>query len=75
MNGNAHDNDFNGSEAYDNDSGGYNAAKCMRAVAEPVLVSRFGDEVFARYRKIITDRMSREKIKFYNVTVSMTRIG
>ncbi|KAK2998870.1 hypothetical protein RJ639_022880 [Escallonia herrerae] len=41
--------------------GGYNVAKCMRAVAEPILASHFGktimDEVFRRYREIIADRM------------------
>ncbi|KAI3699405.1 hypothetical protein L2E82_43689 [Cichorium intybus] len=60
-----------------NDIGGYNVAKCMRAVAEPLLASHFGvsiiEEVFIRYRKIITDCMSKEKTKFINVTVSMTR--
>ncbi|KAI3500031.1 hypothetical protein L1887_35846 [Cichorium endivia] len=56
---------------------GYNVANCMRAVAEPLLVSHFGEsiieEVFIRYRNIITDRMSKEKTEFINVTVSMTR--
>ena len=59
------------------ENGGYNVAKCMRAVAEPLLASHFGvsiiEEVFMRYRKIITERMSKEKTKFINVTVSMTR--
>ncbi|KAL4568978.1 hypothetical protein LXL04_024604 [Taraxacum kok-saghyz] len=58
-------------------NGGYNVAKCMRAVAEPLLASHFGEsiieEVFIRYRKIITERMSKEKTQFINVTVSMTR--
>ncbi|KAF5736012.1 Salicylate O-methyltransferase [Tripterygium wilfordii] len=57
--------------------GGYNVAKCMRAVAEPLLVSQFGeeiiDEVFSRYKEIITDRMSKEKTEFVNVIVSVTR--
>ncbi|KAK2997882.1 hypothetical protein RJ639_024979 [Escallonia herrerae] len=59
--------------------GGYNVAKCMRAVAEPILASHFGktimDEVFRRYREIIADRMSKERTEFINVTVSMTRKG
>ena len=56
---------------------GYNVAKCMRAVAEPLLASHFGeaiiDEVFRRYKEIITDRMAKEKTEFFNVTVSMIR--
>ncbi|KAI3500033.1 hypothetical protein L1887_35848 [Cichorium endivia] len=56
---------------------GYNVANCMRAVAEPLLVTHFGEsiieEVFIRYKNIITDRMSKEKTEFINVTVSMTR--
>ncbi|CAK7339616.1 unnamed protein product [Dovyalis caffra] len=56
---------------------GYKVAKCMRAVAEPLLVSHFGeaiiDEVFSRYTEIVADRISKEKTEFVNVTVSMTR--
>src|ERR1044072_8384827 len=44
---------------------GYNVAKCMRAVAEPLLISHFGEavdieEIFRRYQTILTDRMSKE---------------
>lgn len=57
--------------------GGYNVAKCMRAVAEPLLVNHFGEaiieEVFGRYQEILTDRMSKEKTEFINVSISMTR--
>ncbi|KAF7809702.1 salicylate carboxymethyltransferase-like [Senna tora] len=57
--------------------GGYNVAKCMRAVAEPLLLSHFGEdiieEVFSRYQQILTDRMSKEKTQFFNVTLSLTR--
>lgn len=59
------------------DDGGYSVAKCMRAVAEPLLISHFGESiiepVFERYQQILTDRMSNEKTHFFNVTVSMTR--
>ncbi|CAI9282532.1 unnamed protein product [Lactuca saligna] len=55
----------------------YNVAKYMRAVAEPMLLSHFGesiiDEVFLRYKNILADRMSKEKTTFVNVTISMTR--
>jgi len=57
--------------------GGYNVAQCMRAVAEPMLVSHFGEdiieEVFSRYQQILADRMSKEKTQFFNVTVLLTR--
>ncbi|KAL0432096.1 UNVERIFIED_CONTAM: Salicylate carboxymethyltransferase [Sesamum radiatum] len=56
---------------------GYNVAKCMRSVAEPLLVEHFGelviDQLFEIYRNILSDRMSKEDTKFINVTVSMTR--
>ncbi|KAG6647010.1 hypothetical protein CIPAW_07G049000 [Carya illinoinensis] len=57
--------------------GGYNVAKCMRAVAEPLLVSHFGDaiieEVFSRYREILSDRISKESTCFFNVIVSLIK--
>lgn len=59
------------------DDGGYNVAKCMRAVAEPMLVDHFGTEiiedVFRRYKVLIADCMSKEKTEFINVTVSLIR--
>lgn len=80
VNWNAYQNDFKFNEATDAFyDGGYNVANCMRAVAEPLLVSQFGeaiiDEIFKRYREIVADRMSKEKTKFINVTVSLTKIG
>ncbi|XP_020229915.1 salicylate carboxymethyltransferase isoform X1 [Cajanus cajan] len=58
-------------------NGGYNVAQCMRAVAEPMLISHFGEaiieEVFSRYQKILNDRISKEKTEFINVTVLLTR--
>ncbi|KAK3224184.1 hypothetical protein Dsin_011209 [Dipteronia sinensis] len=72
-------NGLNGADGLINKDGGYNVAQCMRAVAEPLLVSHFGeaiiDEVFDRYREIIADRMSKEKTEFINVTVSLKKIG
>jgi len=56
---------------------GYNMAQCMRAVAEPLLVSHFGEgvikDIFNRYLKILTDRMSKEKTKFTNISILLTR--
>ncbi|CAK9179799.1 SAMT [Ilex paraguariensis] len=74
---NAYDNEFCPSNAFKD--GGYNVAQCMRAVAEPLLISHFGvaiiDEVFSRYRKILADKMSKERTEFINVTVAMTKKG
>eukprot|EP00257_Ricinus_communis_P006342 XP_002521540.2 salicylate carboxymethyltransferase [Ricinus communis] len=79
VNWNAYHNEFNMSEAFKD--GGHNVTKCMRAVAEPLLVGHFGfgratiDQVFCRYRSIVADRMAKEKTEFVNVTVSMTNMG
>ncbi|XP_057449351.1 S-adenosyl-L-methionine:benzoic acid/salicylic acid carboxyl methyltransferase 2-like [Lotus japonicus] len=79
---NGHDDDDDWNNAFDSESlnnvAGYNVAKCMRAVAEPLLISHFGEavdieEVFRRYQAILTDRMSKERTEFINVTISMTR--
>ncbi|CAL5197556.1 unnamed protein product [Lathyrus oleraceus] len=56
---------------------GYNMAQCIRAVAESLLACHFGDsvieEIFERYKNILTDRMSKERTKFINHTLSLTR--
>ncbi|XP_031384585.1 salicylate carboxymethyltransferase-like [Punica granatum] len=56
---------------------GYSVAMCMRAVAEPMLISHFREgiieDVFRRYRMLIEDRMAKEKTEFINVTLSLTR--
>jgi hypothetical protein len=76
VNWNAYDRGFSSPNAF-RDSG-YNVAQCMRAVAEPLLVSHFGDaiieEVFRRYKEILSDRLAKEKTRFVNVTVSMAKI-
>ncbi|XP_019181476.1 PREDICTED: salicylate carboxymethyltransferase-like [Ipomoea nil] len=60
------------------DQDGYNVTKCMRAVAEPLLVSHFGEgiieKVFPKYQKKIVDSMSKENTQFFNVIVSLTKI-
>ncbi|XP_027348499.1 salicylate carboxymethyltransferase-like [Abrus precatorius] len=75
VNWNAFEFDFEKSESFDDSA--YNMAQCMRAVAEPMLVSHFGEaiieEVFRRYQKILDDRMSKEKTEFVNVTILLTR--
>ncbi|XP_045829799.1 S-adenosyl-L-methionine:benzoic acid/salicylic acid carboxyl methyltransferase 3-like [Trifolium pratense] len=56
---------------------GYNMAQCIRAVAEPLLVSHFGkdviEDIFDRYKRILTDRMSKERTKFTNITILLTK--
>ncbi|KAG8474604.1 hypothetical protein CXB51_031223 [Gossypium anomalum] len=75
VNWNAYQNETDLSDALKD--GGYNVAKCMRAVAEPLLFSHFGeaiiDEVFRRYREIVADRMSKEKTEFVNVIISLKK--
>ncbi|XP_060211611.1 S-adenosyl-L-methionine:benzoic acid/salicylic acid carboxyl methyltransferase 2-like [Lycium barbarum] len=57
----------------------YNMAQSFRSVAEPLLVSHFGDELnmdqeFHKYNEIIAnDCMGKEKIMFVNVIVSLTK--
>nr|UMB49597.1 salicylic acid methyltransferase [Hamamelis vernalis] len=71
----AYENEICGLDAYEN--GGYNVAKCMRAVAEPLLASHFSeaiiDDVFCRYKEIIADRMAKERTEFINVVVSLIK--
>jgi len=56
---------------------GYNVAQCMRALAEPLLVSHFGEdvveEIFNRYKKYLTDRNSKERTRFINITILLTK--
>ncbi|NP_001289539.1 S-adenosyl-L-methionine:benzoic acid/salicylic acid carboxyl methyltransferase 2-like [Nicotiana tabacum] len=58
-------------------NGGYSVSRCMRAVAEPLLVSQFGEELmdlaFHKYEEIISECMSKEQTEFTNVTVSLTK--
>ncbi|XP_030459929.1 S-adenosyl-L-methionine:benzoic acid/salicylic acid carboxyl methyltransferase 3-like [Syzygium oleosum] len=71
------DTDFNPNVV--SEDGGYSMAGCMRAVAEPLLVDHFGeeimDEVFKRYRAQLADCMSKEKIAFVNVIISLKKIA
>ncbi|XP_055813833.1 S-adenosyl-L-methionine:benzoic acid/salicylic acid carboxyl methyltransferase 3-like [Solanum dulcamara] len=65
----------NNNENINND--GYNVSRCMRAVAEPLLVSQFSpklmDLVFQKYEEIVSQCMAKEKTEFINVTVSLTK--
>ncbi|KAL7114624.1 hypothetical protein ACP275_04G132700 [Erythranthe tilingii] len=64
-----------GPEPNNNDAGEY-LTQCMRSVAEPLLVNHFGqlviDPLFQIYSKILSQRVSDDDAKFFNVTVSLT---
>lgn len=55
-----------------------NIAKCIRSVTEPLMIPHFGEaiveELFYRYNKIVKDEMSKKRIEFTNLTISLTRI-
>ncbi|XP_031371831.1 salicylate carboxymethyltransferase-like [Punica granatum] len=61
----------------DEEVGGYGTMRCMRAVAEPMLISHFGEgimeDLFHRYRLLIIQQIAKEKTELINVTVSLTR--
>ncbi|KAL5063769.1 hypothetical protein RYX36_025506 [Vicia faba] len=56
---------------------GYNMAQCVRAGIESLLVCHFGksviEEIFDRYKNLLSDRMSKERTKFTNLTLLLTR--
>ncbi|OWM90098.1 hypothetical protein CDL15_Pgr006419 [Punica granatum] len=61
----------------DEEVGVYGTMRCMRAVAEPMLISHFGEgimeDLFHRYRLVIIQQIAKEKTELINVTVSPTR--
>ncbi|CAN0919222.1 Salicylate carboxymethyltransferase [Linum grandiflorum] len=77
----AHDNDEYSNVASDHEATGADSvANCIRAVAEPLMVNHFGDgevmidEVFRRYRAIVSTRIANDEKtgSFVFVTVSLT---
>ncbi|GAB4853543.1 hypothetical protein Ancab_017734 [Ancistrocladus abbreviatus] len=52
-------------------------ADTMRAVAEPLLTSEFGEaimeELFLRFKDMVTGLLATKKMKYFNIVVSMTR--
>ncbi|KAI3412631.1 uncharacterized protein J3R85_017067 [Psidium guajava] len=61
------------------EDGVYDLARCMRAVAEPLVLHHFGeeiiDEVFKRYKAQLAARMSTENPAFVNVVISLKKIA
>ncbi|XP_022133322.1 salicylate carboxymethyltransferase-like [Momordica charantia] len=55
---------------------GYYITQNIRSVIEPLLICHFGEtiieELFYRYRKIIDNHVSKNKIEFVNLTVSLS---
>ena len=74
VNWNDYRNEFDLPDAFKD--GGYDFAKCIRAVVEPILANHFGeaiiDEVFRRYREIVADRLS-PRTEFTNLTISLIK--
>nr|GMD84084.1 salicylate carboxymethyltransferase-like [Ipomoea batatas] len=72
--GDEYDNDDN---IGNNNNAAYKVARGLRAVIEPILVSRFGEgiieEVFHRCRKMIADFMSRGKTEYTNIIISLIK--
>ncbi|XP_022950796.1 salicylate carboxymethyltransferase-like [Cucurbita moschata] len=77
INWNLSTNELNGSSK-ESVKSGYNFAKCIRSVAEGLIVRHFGEEIidtlFNRYAEIIADHMSKQNIHNINFTASLTRI-
>ncbi|XP_048129075.1 salicylate carboxymethyltransferase-like [Rhodamnia argentea] len=71
------DSDFNPNVASEDE--GYNLAKCVRAVAEPMLVDHFGeeiiDEVFKRFGAQPAAHMLKENPALVNVVISLKKIA
>lgn len=57
---------------------GHEFAKCVRSVVESLLIRHFGEaiieELFRRYKNIIVDKMSQEKLELIYLTISLTKI-
>ncbi|KAL0551436.1 hypothetical protein IC582_010524 [Cucumis melo] len=53
-------------------------SKCVRSVIESFLVSHFGeaiiDELFRRYKKIIVEKRSKERLQLTNLTFSLIKV-
>ncbi|KAK2967894.1 hypothetical protein RJ640_001563 [Escallonia rubra] len=52
-------------------------AKTIRAVTEPLLISHFGnfriDDLSERYAEHVAEHLSKEKTKYFNIVVSLTK--
>lgn len=59
------------------ESSGKFIANTIRAVMEPMLANHFGntcmDKLFERYTMHVTDHLSREEPKYFNIVISLTK--
>ncbi|KAI9377128.1 hypothetical protein POPTR_019G022402v4 [Populus trichocarpa] len=77
INWDANDDINNKNFVFDKDQCGRNVANIVRAVAEPMLVSHFGDditdELFKRYAEYVGEHLCVEKTKHINIVLTMTK--
>ncbi|KAI5554614.1 hypothetical protein POPTR_019G022400v4 [Populus trichocarpa] len=77
INWDANDDISNKNFVFDKDQCGRNVANIVRAVAEPMLVSHFGDEImdelFKRYAEHVGEHLCVEKTKHINIVLTMTK--
>ncbi|KAG6737433.1 hypothetical protein POTOM_058954 [Populus tomentosa] len=77
INWDANDDISNKDFVFEKDQCGRNVANIVRAVAEPMLVSHFGDdiidELFKRYAEYVGEHLCVEKTKHINIVLTMTK--
>ncbi|KAF8406462.1 hypothetical protein HHK36_008549 [Tetracentron sinense] len=77
VNWDANDDDNNKDFVFDKCTSGKNVAKGIRAVAESMLTTHFGeaiiDDLFSRYTEHVAEHLSKEKTKHVNLVISMTK--
>ncbi|KAJ6854763.1 hypothetical protein NC651_039656 [Populus alba x Populus x berolinensis] len=77
INWDANDDISNKDFVFEKDQCGRNVANIVRAVAEPMLVSHFGDdiidELFKRYAEYVGEHLCVEKTKHINIVLSLTK--
>ncbi|KAL3564962.1 hypothetical protein D5086_033008 [Populus alba] len=77
INWDANDDISNKDFVFEKDQCGRNVANIVRAVAEPMLVSHFGDdimdELFKRYAEYVGEYLCVEKTKHINIVLTMTK--
>ncbi|KAG6737434.1 hypothetical protein POTOM_058955 [Populus tomentosa] len=77
INWDANDDISNKDFVFEKDQCGRNVANIVRAVAEPMLVSHFGDdiidELFKRYAEYVGEHLCVEKTKHINIVLTLTK--
>ena len=77
INWDANDDINNNNFVFDKDQCGRNVANIIRAAAEPMLVSHFGDDItddlFKRYAEYVGEHLCVEKTKHIHIVFTMTK--